>query len=1493
MKRFLLILVCLIPAFGLAQWRRNELVEAGINDMTFTDQYNGYAVFASAAFGSCPSTHGLFKTIDGGENWIRMSTGFNFSLVAVHFVNQMTGWIAGTQSEIRKTTDGGATWVQQTTGVGSGYNDIYFKDLNTGFVTGNGGYLRRSINGGATWQTITSGVTATLGKIVFASPTLGFITCSGNQMLKTTNGGTSWTVVPLTAPGIRELFFTSATVGYAASGTGILKTTDAGTTWTMLNLGASNPTFRIYFPTANVGYVCVPAEGIYKTTDAGSSWVVSRTPNGASDSYSALHFADQNHGWIGGINGRITKTTDGGITWYNKTAGLSSELFTVKAPHKDTAYAGGREGHIFKTENGGTTFFEQARLVNGQSNSFIQKLFFLDPQRGFAVLDSGRIFKTTNGGDNWVQKPSNTLLGLTDIQFLDSNLGFACGGGIGAGVVLKSTDAGESWTSIGTGVNEAYTELFFINEDTGFVINNLKIQRTMNGGLTWTPYTPVGASNLNDIVFVNDSLGYCAGTFGKPLYTTNTGTTWLPTNNNPANAEIREMWFASANQAFVARSNGHQLSMDSLKTFTGISAACSAVATYNSISMTDGGLHGYCVGGLDGFIHQSGVPEIIRAYTSTNAYCPGASIFVAYHAKGWWGGGATYTAQLSDASGSFAAPTNIGSYTPAALIYQSGVITATLPIGANGSNYRIRVVSSNPVITSPDNGFPITISNSLQPTVTLQANPAGTVCAGTTITLSTSNFAGGLNPSYAWTVNGLPVANTASNFITNGLQNGDVVQVSMVSSLSCASATPVVSNTYTAVIGNLPLSLGNDTTVCQNASLQFAAPPGYTYSWSPTTGLSNATIGNPVATISSNVQYRLTITDAVGCTGRDTISITARPLPQFSLGPDTTVCAPDSIVLQGPSGYAYTWQPPVGLSNPSAQSPTAGIGNNVQYTLLATDTAGCVGRDSIAIIASSVPAFGLGADTVVCAPGSLVLPGPAGYVYNWLPTTGLSNPTAQSPTVSIGSNVQYALTVANAFGCTRSDTIAITAHPRPQFQLANDTTICAYAPLILQGPAGYAYNWLPPLGLSNPTAQSPTATVANNIQYVLTATDSAGCAGRDSIAIAVSSVAPFSLGADTIVCENDTVVLHGPAGYAYNWQPPLGLSNPSAQSPIATVSNSIQYLLTASDSVGCVASDSITIAVSSVAPVSLGRDTMVCVQDSIVLHGPAGYGYSWQPSIGLSNSTSQSPTAIIGSSIQYILTIADTVGCTGADSISLGALPLPQISLGADTALCQGDCAQIQGSYTGTAAQIVWLPTTSLSDSLIVNPIACPTATTNYAVTVTTTDQCSNSASIQITVHSLPAQPQITFNGVLLSTDPSVSYQWLFNGNIIPGANAITYQPAVSGNYAVIVTNSDGCTSQSLSFPVILNTIGGVNTQLSVVLYPNPAQDEVAVLLQGAVPASLRINVYESNGRLVFQGHFEGTDLIRIDLKAFAAGIYTLGLVSEAGMVQKRLVIVR
>jgi hypothetical protein len=121
-------------------------------------------------------------------------------------------------------------------------------------------------------------------------------------------------------------------------------------------------------------------------------------------------------------------------------------------------------------------------------------------------------------------------------------------------------------------------------------------------------------------------------------------------------------------------------------------------------------------------------------------FCPGTALSVPYTASGFTAGN-TFTAQLSDASGSFASPVNIGSITTII----SNTISATIPANIPaGTGYRLRVVASSPAVTSTDNGSNRTVS--LQSS-TLSGTPgAAQTCATATVLASSTDYSAACSP---------------------------------------------------------------------------------------------------------------------------------------------------------------------------------------------------------------------------------------------------------------------------------------------------------------------------------------------------------------------------------------------------------------------------------------------------------------------------------------------------------------------------------------------------------------------------------------------------------------------------------------------------------------------------------------------------------------------------------------------------------------------------
>jgi hypothetical protein len=220
MKHLVLFLLCccLFSIRLSAQWQTITPFGGDINDVYFLNARDGIAVGQQGGIGTCSGPCFISRTIDGGQNWIRLfPTGISITtLNAVDFSGN-TGLACGTSSIVLKTTDAGYTWTQPTAGAGSGYNDIAFTGANTAVVIGNNGLVRYSANAGNSWTTVASGVSVTLSSISSPGNGVVFIGGSNGTLLKSTNAGNNWSVVNtgLTIPLFR-MCFVNAQQGFFA-----------------------------------------------------------------------------------------------------------------------------------------------------------------------------------------------------------------------------------------------------------------------------------------------------------------------------------------------------------------------------------------------------------------------------------------------------------------------------------------------------------------------------------------------------------------------------------------------------------------------------------------------------------------------------------------------------------------------------------------------------------------------------------------------------------------------------------------------------------------------------------------------------------------------------------------------------------------------------------------------------------------------------------------------------------------------------------------------------------------------------------------------------------------------------------------------------------------------------------------------------------------------------------------------------------------------------
>lgn len=226
----------------------------------------------------------------------------------------------------------------------------------------------------------------------------------------------------------------------------------------------------------------------------------------------------------------------------------------------------------------------------------------------------------------------------------------------------------------------------------------------------------------------------------------------------------------------------------------------------------------------------------------------GASVSVPFTSVGTFNAGNVYTAQLSNASGSFASPVSIGTVTSTA---NSGTIAATIPAGtAAGTGYRIRVVSSNPVVTGTDN----TVNLTVQVPAAITAQPSTTVqnlCQGSAAT-ALSVTATGTTLTYQWysnatatTSGGTPVGTSSASYTPVTTATGTLYYYCVVSAACGASVTSNVSGAVnvtaipSAPAGTINVSANPS---CGAATLTYSAPSATIY-WQTTAG--GTSITNP------------------------------------------------------------------------------------------------------------------------------------------------------------------------------------------------------------------------------------------------------------------------------------------------------------------------------------------------------------------------------------------------------------------------------------------------------------------------------------------------------------------------------------------------------------------------------------------------------------------------------------------------------------------------
>ena len=266
-------------------------------------------------------------------------------------------------------------------------------------------------------------------------------------------------------------------------------------------------------------------------------------------------------------------------------------------------------------------------------------------------------------------------------------------------------------------------------------------------------------------------------------------------------------------------------------------------------------------------------------------------------------------------------------------------------------------------------------------------------------------------------------------------------------------------------------------------------------------------------------------------------------------------------------------------------------------------------------------------------------------------------------------------------------------------------------------------------------------------------------------------------------------------------------------------------------------------------------------------------------------------TCIVTDTSTVIETFQNQYGC---DSIvttitEYEAAELNGVPMGDE--ICLGD--EYQFNLSG-AENYTWTPSAVLSDPNIANPIATLTETTTLYVTTSFSGGCELVDTITIIVNE-PIQPEITIASDSIISSEAAAYQWYFDGDIISGATNQFYLPSASGNYAVEITDENGCTAIS---EITFVTVGTTDLDLKkLVIKPNPASDFVIIELETfETLEDFEIELVDMVGKKLMS-YRHGTLINQfstmIHLDQYPAGVYVLLLKSKNRVHFEKIVVAR
>lgn len=492
--------------------------------------------------------------------------------------------------------------------------------------------------------------------------------------------------------------------------------------------------------------------------------------------------------------------------------------------------------------------------------------------------------------------------------------------------------------------------------------------------------------------------------------------------------------------------------------------------------------------------------------------------------------------------------------------------------------------------------FPVAIHASIQSNI----NSGVQLCRDVP-TVTNENF--NKNLSYSWLPqNGLSNPNIGNPVIT--LKSSQIYSVKITNAETKCDTTI----SFNAIVKPFGAETGIDSlsTVCYNVGKQIN--PKFNdkliYSWSPATGLSETTKGNPTVKLKESMTYSVKIQNpASGCDTTVSVRVEVSPmLPVVELDTTLNFCPgiPKKVNLPESTLVTYLWSPSTGLDNANVANPTFTLKTNQIYTVKITDPkTNCNLVWKVTAQVSPEATISAGRDTTLCnyGPYTLTATSSIPLTFQWSRLPDFSNnlgnqATLKRDTLSRAENTFY-LKASDAKGCFWRDTVVISAFP-VEATMQDNYVVCKPVDLTTvtikdndpnQGLKNYS--WFPVNSLTTKPNEGPTAIYKINATSLVNVNfeNKYGCKKTLETQLELIDIkVNVTTDRETLIKGNNEIAnisVTGCTDCAYSWTPTTGLNATNTASVRATPQDTTIYKVVVSKK-GCKEEKTIRINVDNV-----------------------------------------------------------------------------------------------------------------------------------------------------------------------------------------------------------------------------------------------------------------------------------------------------------------------